>query len=82
MEADRTARALGRWHFGFAVVADSHLEPEMDGLALPRSNARNRFIVAQLRAMAPAFVVHLGDIVHPVPRAPAHDATLQLAQAL
>jgi 3',5'-cyclic AMP phosphodiesterase CpdA len=82
MEADRTAHALGRWRFGFAVVADSHLEPEVDGLALPRSNARNRFIVAQLRAMAPAFVVHLGDIVHPVPRAPAHDATLLLAHAL
>lgn len=72
----------GRHLFGFAVVADSHLEPEPQGLAMPRSNARNRSVVEWLAPLAPRFVLHLGDIVHPVPDAPGHNATLVLADRL
>ena len=72
----------GRHLFGFAVVADSHLEPEPQGLAMPRSNARNRSVVEWLAPLAPRFVLHLGDIVHPVPDAPGHNATLVLAGSL
>jgi len=68
--------------FSFAVIADSHLEPESAGLLVPRSNARNRSVVDWLRPLAPRFVLHLGDIVHPVPEAPQHDSTLDLARAL
>jgi UDP-2,3-diacylglucosamine pyrophosphatase LpxH len=73
---------LGRRLFAFAVVADSHLEPEPAGLAWPRSNARNRSVVDWLAPMRPRFVLHLGDIVHPVPEAPGHDSTLELAERL
>lgn len=79
---DAAPHPLGRHLFGFAVVADSHLEPEPPGLALPRSNARNRSVVQALRPWGPRFVLHLGDIVHPVPEAPGHDLTLALADRL
>jgi 3',5'-cyclic AMP phosphodiesterase CpdA len=75
-------RRAGRRLFGFAVIADSHLEPEAAGLALPRSNRRNRDLVAALAPRRPAFVLHLGDIVHPVPQAPGHVETMGLAREL
>lgn len=73
---------LGSHLFSFAVVADSHLEPEFAGASAPRSNARNRSVVDGLATLAPRFVVHLGDIVHPVPDAPEHAGTLSLAERL
>ncbi|MEO7242194.1 MAG: metallophosphoesterase [Variovorax sp.] len=72
----------GRHLAGFAVIADSHLEPELPGSAAPRSNLRNRRLVQGLAPLAPAFALHLGDIVHPVPQAPGHDSTMTLAAAL
>jgi hypothetical protein len=58
--------------FTFAVIADSHVNP-VDGespspwLTNRLANERTRHVVDQLNAAAPAFVVHLGDIVHPLP---------------
>src|SRR5690606_32808252 len=54
----------GRHLCGFAVIADSHLEPEEPGAPAPRSNARNRRLVHDLARRRPAFALHLGDIVH------------------
>jgi len=79
---DPPSGKLGKRLFAFAVVADSHLEAEAAGLALPRSNARNRSVVQALRPWGPRFVLHLGDIVHPVPEAPGHDLTMALADRL
>lgn len=75
-------RRDGRRSFSFAVIADSHLEPEAHGVVLPRSNWRNRRLVSALAPLQPAFVLHLGDIVHPVPQAPGHLQTMSLAQSL
>lgn len=72
----------GKRLFSFAVIADSHLEPEDTGDGAPRSNRRNRSVVDWLRRQAPQFVLHLGDIVHPVPQAEQHDRTLVLARQL
>src|SRR5690606_5481131 len=69
----------GRHLCGFAVIADSHLEPEGAGAAPPRSNTRNRRLVRDLAPRRPAFALHLGDIVHPVPQAPGHGETMGLA---
>ncbi len=49
-----------------AVIADSHVEPPGD--SEPRSNARTRKAVRALRALEPAFVIHLGDLIHPIPQ--------------
>ena len=72
----------GKRLFSFAVIADSHLEPEPGTDVAPRSNRRNRGVVDWLRGRTPQFVLHLGDIVHPVPQADQHDYTLVLANQL
>ncbi|MEZ5660895.1 MAG: metallophosphoesterase [Burkholderiaceae bacterium] len=60
--------------FSFAVVADTHVnESENDGsspyLTNAQANARARHVFSQIAQIQDelAFVVHLGDIVHPVP---------------
>ena len=68
--------------FTFAVVADTHVNEEERMSTSPYeanhlSNPRTRHVFAEIAAMRPAprFVVHLGDIVHPVPSLPEfHDA--------
>ncbi|XWN33971.1 MAG: metallophosphoesterase [Devosia sp.] len=61
--------------FTFAVIADTHLNPEDGVSGSPwRSNGlanqRARWAVAALNADRPAFVIHLGDMVHPIPAQP------------
>ncbi len=75
--ADR--RPAGRRLFSFAVVADTHVNEREDGSMSPfatnaLANGRARHVFAEFAALdpAPAFVVHLGDIVHPMPGVPAY----------
>jgi predicted phosphodiesterase len=67
----------------FIVVADSHIRFPDDDVATYPSNAlmvdRNRRVVELCNRLDPEFVVHLGDIVHPLPVEEAHEATVQLA---
>lgn len=63
--------------FTFAVVADSHINPEQAGESSPwttnqLANARNRYVVQELNRLSPDFVIHLGDYVHPVPSLPTY----------
>lgn len=67
------ANALRRW--SFAVIADTHLNPVDDVSTSPwqtnaAANARSRAIVAELNAAGVDFVVHLGDMIHPIPSHP------------
>ncbi|MGE4338892.1 MAG: metallophosphoesterase [Pigmentiphaga sp.] len=60
--------------FRFAVLADTHTNPEDEGALSPfashrLTNARLRHAVEQLNRLHPDFVVHVGDMVHPVPDA-------------
>ena len=64
----------GRRLFTFAVVSDTHVNESEDRSPSPfrtnlLANGRARFVVHEIAAMDPpvAFVVHLGDMVHPVP---------------
>jgi hypothetical protein len=85
----RDAVALGRRLFRFALVADTHINPE-DGVSTSpfRTNAlandRARFAFADINRLdpPPAFVVHLGDIVHPVPELPSHKAAAARFKAI
>jgi len=71
--------------FSFAVVADTHVNERDDASSSPYhtnqlANERARHVFQDIAAMspAPAFVVHLGDIVHPVPSLPTFgDAVAQ-----
>lgn len=58
--------------FTFAIIADTHLNPRDGESGSPwrtnaLANARARWAVAALNDDAPDFVLHLGDLVHPVP---------------
>lgn len=67
---------LGRRLFRFAVIADTHVNPEDGRTSSPfatnaHSNERARAAIAEINRHAPAFVVHVGDLVHPVPELPS-----------
>jgi 3',5'-cyclic AMP phosphodiesterase CpdA len=69
--------------FRFVVIADSHIRPpEQESDAYP-SNARlvqrNEFIVDLCNRIDASFVVHLGDIVHPLPVEDIHVEAIDLA---
>jgi predicted phosphodiesterase len=67
----------------FIVVADSHIRFTNDDVDTYPSNAlmvdRNRRVVEMCNELGGEFVVHLGDIVHPLPVEESHEAAVQLA---
>jgi len=70
--------------FRFAVIADSHIRRQ-DGGGYPSDGAmleRNRFVVDLINRLGPSFVIHLGDIVHPLPVEVGHEAAVRLAADL
>lgn len=67
----------GKRLFTFAVVADTHVNEHEERSTSPfetnaRANGRARYAIAEIAALdpVPEFVVHLGDIVHPMPGLP------------
>jgi 3',5'-cyclic AMP phosphodiesterase CpdA len=87
-EAALTSPELGDFQFRFAVLADTHINPT-DGespspwLTNRHANARSRAVVQEINRYEPAFTVHLGDIVHPVPSQPTYsDAAVQARSVL
>lgn len=68
---------LGKHLFNFAVIADTHMNQSEDYSSSPYpanalANARTRRVIAELNLLKPEFVVHLGDIVNPVPELPTY----------
>ncbi|HVL55714.1 MAG TPA: metallophosphoesterase, partial [Burkholderiaceae bacterium] len=89
-DADPTAQQpLGRRLFQFVLVADTHVN-ERDGhssspyAANARANDRARFVFASIaqRDPQPEFVMHLGDIVHPVPELPSFEPAVRRFQSI
>ncbi|TCT07904.1 metallophosphoesterase [Aquabacter spiritensis] len=69
--------------FSFAVVGDTHVKPETGDQSAPwkvneRATGRARFIAREIARYDPRFVIHLGDLVHPVPELPTFDAAVAL----
>lgn len=67
---------LGRKLGVFAVISDTHVNPDEDLCNSPfpvnrRANRRLRHVVRELVQQPVDFVVHLGDLVHPVPESGA-----------
>ncbi len=65
-------KQLGRKQFSFAVIADSHLNPDEVECNSPfpvnkLANRRMRYVIADLNQQDIDFVLHLGDLIHPVP---------------
>jgi 3',5'-cyclic AMP phosphodiesterase CpdA len=70
----------GKRLFTFAVVADTHVNEHEERSASPfetnaRANGRARHAMTEIASLdpAPAFVVHLGDLVHPMPGSPVFE---------
>jgi predicted phosphodiesterase len=66
---------LGTYQFSYAVVTDTHvnfaeLESNSEFEINQRANGRLRHVIRDLNHRDVEFIVHLGDIVHPVPAVP------------
>ena len=71
----------------FAVIADSHIRlPEVAEEGGYASNklavARAQFLVSSINRFKPDFVVHLGDIVHPIPALDSHQDAVATARQI
>ncbi len=63
--------------FTFAIITDTHVRPaELDESSpFPvnsLANDRARYAIAAIKEHDPAFVLHLGDMVHPLPHLPTY----------
>ena len=78
---------LGELLFRFAVIADTHINQEEGKSSSPYAvnalaNARTRHVIAEINQLKPEFVIHLGDIVHPVPELPSYVPAAEQFKAL
>ena len=73
-----------RTAFTFAVIADSHFHPDGPPQAAWEADAafnkRNEMIVAMIERADPDFVIHVGDVPHPIPGLQRHEQALDVAQ--
>lgn len=72
----------GKPLFTFAIIADTHINPVdgQSGSPWPSNalaNERARWAMAALAADAPDFVLHLGDMVHPIPEQPDYATAVE-----
>jgi len=63
---------LGKKLFTFVVYTDSHLNQSETESMSPHqvnklANGRHRNVINEINQIGPAFAIHLGDLVHPVP---------------
>jgi 3',5'-cyclic AMP phosphodiesterase CpdA len=84
---DTVRPVTGKLLLKFAIVADTHIRlPGEDKTTPWKSNGlsteRTRLALEQVKLAQPAFVIHLGDIVHPVPHLPTYAPASHLAANL
>lgn len=65
-------RPEGKVLFKVSIVSDTHVNEREDFSASPypanaEANPRARHVFAQINAVDPAFVIHLGDMINPIP---------------
>lgn len=66
-------KELGDKLFSFAVISDTHVNADEENCDSPfpvnaRANKRFRHVVADINKRDVEFVMHLGDLLHPVPK--------------
>ncbi|MCW4035746.1 MAG: metallophosphoesterase [Candidatus Bathyarchaeota archaeon] len=74
----------GKPIFRYAVLSDTHVRPEESESSSPwkvnlYTNDRARWVVDRINQADPDFVVHLGDIVHPLPYLPTYGSAAESA---
>jgi len=69
--------------FSFAIISDTHIRPSGESSSPWKTNLetndRARWVVKTVDTYSPDFVVHLGDIVHPVPHLPTYSSASMVA---
>ncbi|MBI4591498.1 MAG: metallophosphoesterase [Candidatus Rokubacteria bacterium] len=85
--SESSASELGAYLFTLAIIADTHLNQEEYGSTSPYecnrvANGRTRHVVQQLNRFRPRLVIHLGDLVHPVPALPSYGQAARNFQEL
>ncbi|WP_167670743.1 metallophosphoesterase family protein [Allopusillimonas ginsengisoli] len=82
-----TPQNKGKFLFRFALVADSHLNPVDAANTSPwqtnhMANQRNEVVVDAINQLEPAFTIHVGDVVHPLPTTPHYEGASAYALQL
>ena len=70
-------RPEGKVLFRVALVSDTHVNESEDRSASPypanaQANGRARYAFSQINQSLPAFAIHLGDMINPVPELPTY----------
>ena len=81
---------LGNRHlkplFEYAIVSDTHIRPPGESSSPWQTNLitndRARWITEQINSHKPDLVIHLGDIVHPVPHLPTYGSASMIANEI
>ncbi|UCH57448.1 MAG: metallophosphoesterase, partial [Candidatus Bathyarchaeota archaeon] len=73
--------------FRYAVLSDTHIRPEGDESSSPwrvnlYTNDRARWVIDRINRSAPDFIVHMGDIVHPLPHLPTYGSAAESALSI
>ena len=81
---------LGRRHpeplFRYAIVSDTHIRPPSESSSPWNTNLltndRARWVAEQVNSHRPDLVIHLGDVVHPVPHLPTYGPASKAAREI
>lgn len=72
--------------FRYAVISDTHIRPSGESSSPWKTNLmtndRARWVAHTVNTHNPDFVIHLGDIVHPVPHLPTYGSASKVAQEI
>ncbi len=72
--------------FRYAVVSDTHIRPSGESSSPWKTNLltndRARWVTHAINNECPDLVIHLGDIVHPVPHHPTHASAAGVAREI
>jgi hypothetical protein len=71
----------------FAIIGDTHVKPESGDQSAPwqvneAATARARWISREVERYRPDFIVHLGDLVHPVPELSTFGEAVELTRQI
>jgi 3',5'-cyclic AMP phosphodiesterase CpdA len=72
--------------FRYAVISDTHIRPSGKSSSPWKTNLltndRARWVAHTINAHSPDLVIHLGDIVHPVPHLPTYGSASEVAREI
>ena len=72
--------------FRFAIISDTHIRPSGESSSPWKTNLmtndRARWVANKVDSYKPEIVIHLGDIVHPVPHLPTYGSASNVANQI